>query len=100
MEADKQGGRRHLVITLGRKRSAVFYIWSLIVTYVWIILTPFILDVPFTILFGLLSLPLALMAGKKVLSHYDQMEKLIPALGLNVGVVVLTDLFLGIGYFF
>ncbi len=43
------------------------------------ILTPFIFDVPFTILFGLLSLPLALMAGKKVLSHYDQMAKLIPA---------------------
>jgi 1,4-dihydroxy-2-naphthoate octaprenyltransferase len=99
MEADRQGGRQHLVIQLGRKRSAIFYVCSLIITYVWILLTPFILDVPFTILLGLLSIPLAFMAGKKVLSDYDQMEKLIPALGLNVGVVILTDFFLGIGYF-
>ena len=79
MEADKLGGRLHLVILLGRKRSALVYIGSLMFTYSWIIAAPFILDVPYTILLGLITIPLAYAAGKKVLTHYDELEKLIPA---------------------
>ncbi len=99
MEADRKGGRRHLVIQLGRKKSSVVYALSLIVAYLWILAAPFFFNAPYTILLGLITVPLAFLAGRKVLSHYDDMEKLIPALGMNVGVVILTDLFLGIGYF-
>jgi 1,4-dihydroxy-2-naphthoate octaprenyltransferase len=99
MEADKQGGRRHLVIQLGRKKSAAVYVWSMIVTFAWILAAPFFFDIPYTVLLGLAPVPLAFVASQKVLSHYDTIEKLIPALGMNVGVVILTDFFLGAGYF-
>jgi hypothetical protein len=48
---------------------------------------------------GLLTLPLAVKAGMDVFRYFNETEKLIPALGLNTGVVILTDLLLAVGLF-
>jgi 1,4-dihydroxy-2-naphthoate octaprenyltransferase len=98
VEADEKGGRRHLVIAFGRRRSARIYVACLVVMYTVILASPFIRGIPTMVLLGMITLPLAVKASILVLRHYDDTQRLIPALGMNVGIVILTDLFLGIGY--
>lgn len=100
VEADAAGGRRHLVIQLGREKSAKGYVAGLILVYLTILIGPFISTLPMLSLLGLLTLPLALKASQIVLKSYNELPNLIPAMGMNVGVVILTDLLLAIGFLF
>jgi len=98
-EADQKGGRHHLVIHFGKKKSAVIYAGGLTVVYSIILVAPFVFDIPYTLLAALATLPLAVKAAAVVLKHPDDTARLIPALGLNVLVVILTDLLLAVGLF-
>lgn len=97
MEADLQGGRKHLVILLGRKSASRLYAALNFVIYALIAAAPFISTLPRTVWLGLLTLPMAFIASKTALSSYDDMERLVPAMGMNVGVVLLTDILLAVG---
>jgi len=99
MEADKQGGRNHLVIKLGREKSVQIYTVFIIITYMMILAAPFFMGAPKIILISLLTMPLAVNAVKIAAKSYDDLPNLIPALGMNVGLVIITDLLLAIGYF-
>lgn len=99
LEADKIGGRHHLIIHFGRKKSAYIYFVSLVVAYAIIILAPFVSTAPYTVWLGLLTLPLAIKASTIAFKHHEEMPKFVPALGMNVGVVLLTDLLLAVAYF-
>lgn len=98
VEADRAGGRRHLVIAFGKMRSARIYVACLVAMYTVILASLFINSIPTMVLMGLVTLPLAVKASIIVLRYYDDTKRLIPALGMNVGIVILTDLFLAIGY--
>ncbi len=98
-EADRTGGRKHLVIALGRKRAALLYTGSLILSYVILVLGVAFGQFPLTVLVALLTLPLAAKAIQGALKHNSDIEKLVPALGANVGVVLGTDLLIAVGFF-
>ncbi len=98
MEADRQGGRHHLVIHYGRKVCSRIYAGAMIVMYLIIAAAPLV-TAPFTLYIAFLSMPLAFRAVYLVLRNPDDIPGLVPALGLNVGVVILTDLFLAVGYY-
>lgn len=97
--ADRMGGRYHLVIHLGKKKSSLVYAFSLIGVYAIITITALLKNMPATILIALFTMPLAAGAVFTVLKHHHDHRKLVPALGMNVGVVILTDLLLAAGYF-
>lgn len=97
-DADRQGGRRHMIIQLGKKRCALIYAGGLLFTFLWIIAVPFISDVSFYIYLSLATVPLAVMAGTLVLKHREG-PMFIRAMGMNVSVVILTDLLLATGLF-
>ena len=97
-EADKFGGRKHLVIFLGKKRAAVGYAVILVGVYASIILSVLSGTTPATVLIGLLTLPLAVITGYKTLMYPENDEKLLPALGINVILVLSTDLLLAVGF--
>jgi len=99
LEADQAGGRHHLVIHFGRRRSALIYTIALIILYLLIGAAPLISTLPQTLWLGLLTVPMAFIASRITLRHYNQFERLIPALALNVGVVILTDLLLAVAFF-
>ncbi len=99
VEADLQGGRRHLVIVLGREKAAFVYIAALIAIYLLLIVGAIINWFPSTILFALLTVPLAIKAATGAFRYNDNIEKLVPALGANVGVVLGTNLLMSIAYF-
>jgi 1,4-dihydroxy-2-naphthoate octaprenyltransferase len=97
--ADRAGGRKHLVIALGRARAAQVYVASLTACY--LILAGGVVFGVFTpwVLISLLTLPLAAKAALGALKHNDDLAKLVPSLGANVGLVLGTDLLIAVAYF-
>lgn len=98
-EADRAGGRRHLVIALGSRRAALIYVVSLAACYAILGLGVALRWFPVGVLLGLLTLPLALKASAGALRHHAEPEKLVPAMGANVALVLATDLLIAVGYF-
>lgn len=97
VDADRKGGRKTLPITLGKARASVLYSVLTVATYAWIIGGVAWGVMPAFSLLALLTLPMAAKAIQGA-RRYDDEAKLIPALGSNVMVVLLTQLLLGIGY--
>jgi 1,4-dihydroxy-2-naphthoate octaprenyltransferase len=98
-EADKRGGRNHLVIYFGKKISAKLYTFGLAAVYLIILIIPFISDTTFLVLVALLTIPVAVWSSVLVLRNYGDSTRMVPALGMNVGVVILTDFLLALGLF-
>lgn len=97
VEADLSGGRRHLPIILGRRRAALAYCAVNVLAYGIILAGVLAQIMPWPALFGLVTLPLALKTMRGALNYYNHPENLIPSLGANVMVVLLTPLFLSLG---
>lgn len=93
-EADRAGGRFHLVIFLGKRRAAYLYVAGLLAVYGSIVLLPALGYFSWTPLLALLTAPLAAKAAVTALRHAEDTPLLVPALGLNVIVVLATDLLL------
>ncbi len=96
-EVDKAGGRFHLVIWLGKKKASYLYVAGLVLTYVFIIAAPVSGLSSWWVILGCATIPLAVKAGMMALKYCEDTPKLVPALGINVMVVLVTDLLLAVG---
>lgn len=97
-EADAAGGRRHMVVLLGKRKAAWLYTCVEIAVYVTVIagvvagwLTPWAL-------LSLGAVFFALKAIRGALTEYDSFEGLIPAQAANVAAVLATNALLAVGY--
>lgn len=99
VEPDRAVGRRHIPITIGRRRSAWIYGLNLLLAYVSIGVGIVLGLFPLTCALGMLTLLLAAPAFLGALRYAEDMEGLAPALGLNVLLNVLTPLLVGVGFF-
>jgi len=99
VEADKEGGRKHMVIRFGFRKSAFIYMIGLVITFGTIVLLPLIGLSSFWIYLALLPLPLAVKASISALKYDGQINNIIPALGQNVMTVLGVDLLLAVGVF-
>ena len=97
LEADRAGARRHLLITIGRERSAKIYAGLILATYVWLVFSVAFKELPWGALLGLLTLPLGIQAVRGVLRYSEDIDNLIPFMGRNVMVTLLTPLLAGVG---
>jgi len=99
LEADKEIGRRHVPIALGRNAGVVIYGLFLAGAYVSIVLG-YLFDVlPFQGLLGLGSVVIAVPTVRGVKKYADDIPKLIPYMGKNVVINILTPVLLAIGLF-
>ncbi len=98
-EADKKGGRYHLVIKLGKRNSAILYNVLLFLSFAIIAIAPIAGATTWWICLGLLTLPLAIKAGAGAMKHCNDNEAIVPVLGQNVIIVLATDLLVAIGMF-
>jgi 1,4-dihydroxy-2-naphthoate octaprenyltransferase len=96
-EADKTAGRKTLPITMGGRGAGIVYSVLTIVLYLWIIGWVAAGVMPVFCLISLVTLPFAVRAIRGALNFQDD-SKLMPAMANNVLLVLLTQLFLGIGY--
>jgi len=96
--ADAQGGRRHLVILLGKDIAAILYTTALATVYFIIIMGAVFGFFPLPVLLGLLTLPLAWKACRTALTEHQHFEAMVAAQGANVGLILATDLLIAIGW--
>jgi len=97
-EIDKLAGRRHTVILIGKRRSSWLYAFFLAATYLSIILSAVAGATPLATLITLLTTPLAYKAARITLQSYETIPDLLPALGLNVIVILSTISLLAVGF--
>lgn len=99
VEADKHGGRRHLLIRFGRQFGSRIYAVAMGVVFVVILALPLAGISSFWVYLALLPAPLAFKAVRVTLLKFDDAPGLLPAMGSNVLVVLLTDLMLACSLF-
>ena len=97
IEADKSVGRRHFPILIGSRASSIIYGSILLLTYLSIVIGVILDYLPWTSLLGLLTLPIALRNIVGAYRYAEDVEKLIPFLGFNVILNIVTPVLLAIG---
>ena len=97
-EADERGGRRHLVIALGREGARFLDVALVIVAYLLIVIGVVTGIMPWVTLIGLGTVVFGWKAAKGALKDYNDVNRLVPALGANVMTILGTQALLAVGY--
>jgi 1,4-dihydroxy-2-naphthoate octaprenyltransferase len=97
-EADRKGGRRHFVISLGKKDASYLFVALLTASYLCIIAGVLTKMMPAVALIGLGTIGFGWKAAKGAMKYYDNTEKLVPVLGANVITILGTQALLATGY--
>jgi 1,4-dihydroxy-2-naphthoate octaprenyltransferase len=96
---DRKGGRKNIVIFLGKRRASVLYLITSGLVYLCIVLGVVWRCMPPGTLLGLLTAPIAFKAVTGALSKYDASgADFLPVMGSNVAVVLMTQALLALGY--
>ncbi len=99
VEADRSVGRHHYPIALGRRRSAVIYTLFLGLAYLAVVAGVVGGVLPATSLLGLLAAVLLPPVIRGVLRYADDLPHLMPYLGLNVLLNLVTPVLVALGFF-
>ena len=97
VEPDRGVGRHHFPIAIGRKASVTLYVLFMVCTYASVVVGYFVGQLPVEGLLALGSIIVAIPTVKGVARFADDVPKLIPYLGRNVVVIILTPVLLAIG---
>ncbi len=97
-EADQRGGRRHLVITMGKKSASMLFVALLIASYLCIVIGVLTRMMPPVTLIGLMTGGFGWKTAKGALKYYQDTRRLIPVLGSNVVTILGTQALITVGY--
>ncbi len=97
VEADRTGGRRHLVITHGLRAGAVVYAAFHAGAYLSLAAGVALGCLPFLVLIGLATLPLAALATRGAFLYQAGSPALVPSLAMNVATTLLTPSLVAVG---
>jgi 1,4-dihydroxy-2-naphthoate octaprenyltransferase len=97
IEADKTVGRMNYVITLKSKQIALIYLLFILLAYLTLVLTVLTGLLPWATLLALLPGLLTYGVYKSVRSYQGDIDSLIPSLGKNVIITLLTPALLTLG---
>jgi 1,4-dihydroxy-2-naphthoate octaprenyltransferase len=100
VEADESIGRRHFPITIGRPTSAYIYTGFLILMYISIVFGILLGFLPLATLLGLSTILISVPTVFGVFRYSDQIDRLLPYLGLNVLITLLTPVLVAVGLTF
>lgn len=98
-EADKKIGRFNVLMLLGKRGGARIFNGFLVLSLLMLIIAYTFTALPKTLLIALLASVLALPLFKTVASQHHNIDKLLPALGMNVIINLLTPLLMAGGLF-
>ena len=98
-EADATVGRRHMLVVAGSRASSVVYGLFLLAAYLSLTVGVSLDLLPALSLLGLLTLFLAVPVALGVYRHAGDLEKLMPYLGRNVLINIVTPVLAAIGLF-
>ncbi len=97
VEADRSIGRRHIPVLFGRRTASLVYNLFLLLAYLTIVVGVVSRLLPMVSLLGLLTAIIAIPAGLRAFRHADDIPQLVPAMGMNVLINLLTPVLVGIG---
>ncbi len=100
MEADRAVGRKHFPILIGRRGSSLIYGAFLFLAYVAIVVGVALKLLPSASLLGLGTVILAVPAARNAFRFADDIPHLIPSLGMNVLINLLTPVLMAVGMIF
>jgi len=100
VDADKTIGRRNLPIILGKKTSSLIYGMFLLLAYLSIACGVYFGYLPKASLLGLGTLVIAVPAFIGALRYAEDTKRLIPSMGLNVVINIVTPTLVAVGLFF
>ena len=99
LAADAAVGRRHLIIVHGIRAGVRTYGLFLILTYLTVIVGVILDILPVWSLLGLLTIPLAVQIQLGLNRYAEDIPRLVPFLGRNVLLVLLTPALTAVGMF-
>lgn len=97
VEADRNGGRRNIVISLGGRKAAWLYLAGSIGVYLTTLAGIVLSLYPLPVIIALLTLPLAFKAVTGAFDGVDQMPVFVNAQKANVQVVLITQILFIVG---
>jgi 1,4-dihydroxy-2-naphthoate octaprenyltransferase len=97
VEADRQVGRRHLLIVHGRRQGVVVYGLFMLGAYLTVVVGWLSGLLPAAGLLALLTAPLALVTVRGTARHAANIRELVPYLGRNVLITLVTPVLLAVG---
>lgn len=98
VEADKTVSRKHYPILIGKQASSIIYVIFLAATYVTILLGVILRITPVWTLLALVTLAIAIPTARSVMKNAENLPALLPSLGKNVLLNLLTPVLMGIGF--
>lgn len=98
-DADRGVGRRHYPIVIGRRASSVIYGAFLLLAHLTVVVGVLIGQLPPTSLIGLIALLIAVPTIVGAYRNAENLEGLMPYLGLNVAINVVMPLLVAVGLF-
>ena len=97
VEADRDVGRKHLPIVIGRRASSLLYVGFLLMAYLSLIWGVYNQYLPKASLAGLATAILAVPVSIGSYRYAENVKKLIPSMGINVAINILTPVLVSIG---
>jgi 1,4-dihydroxy-2-naphthoate octaprenyltransferase len=97
VEADRDVGRKHLPIVIGRRASSLLYVGFLLMAYLSLIWGVYNQYLPKASLIGLATAILAVPVSIGSCRYAENVKKLIPSMGINVAINILTPVLVSIG---
>ena len=98
-DADKSVGRKHFPILIGKRRSGYIYGLFHLLTYATIGIGVYFRLLPVLSLIGMGTLILAIPSFAGALKFADDTKRLIPSMGMNVVINILTPVLVSVGLF-
>jgi len=98
VEADRLGGRKHLVIRFGLRGAASIYCIAVMVLYLVIVAAVVLKLFPRPLLLACLTAPLSLKIASDAFRTRGEPDAMAPLLGKNVAFVLGTDALLALGF--
>jgi len=96
-DADQSVGRRHFPIIIGRPASSLIYGAFLALAFLSIVLGVTLGQLPRAGLIGLLALAIAIPASVGAYRYAEETSKLMPYMGLNVVINIVTPVLVAVG---
>ena len=99
-DADKAGGRKTLVIMLGKKKASNA-VWVFPIIAYGIIISGIVLHIlPVLSLVTLFTIPLLIKSGLRLKQNFDDIDKIVPTMSLFVSYSRITGLLLVLSFLF
>jgi 1,4-dihydroxy-2-naphthoate octaprenyltransferase len=99
VDADRSAGRKHIPIAIGKKRAVFLYGALLACAYLSIVAGYLAGLLPMWSLLSVATIALAIPTVAGAIKNFDSAQNLIPYMGRNVVLILLTNVLLAVGIF-